>query len=321
MLLQKLNETNIAASIQSNNVRLLDRATVPRSPVWPEKRKIAALGLLLGLALGAGFVFLRDYLENTIKDPDEIERYLHLDLLAAVPRYDKDNGHLVTEAYQALRTALIFGRRDDGGQVVLITGTAPGEGKTTTLVNIAKLLAVAGERTVVLDCDLRRANLHTRLGLQKEPGLTDFFVKHRELTDLIQPTRFKNLFAVTAGPLPPNPPAILGRQSVMDCLEHLRRHFHWILVDSPPIASVTDALLLARHVDLTVLVIQHNKVDKKIVKRSLAALRKVTPNVVGAVLNAIDVRSKSYYYYYPQQQREKPAAGARKPRPGPIAAT
>jgi capsular exopolysaccharide synthesis family protein len=317
VLLQKLNETNIAASIQNNNVRLLDKAMVPSSPVWPQKKKIALVSLLLGLLLGGGYVLLRDLVENTIKDADDVERYLHLDLLAAVPRYAKDNTQLATEAYQTLRTALLFARRDEGGQVVLITGTAPGEGKTTTLVNVAKLLAVSGESTVVLDFDLRRAQLHTRLGLQREPGLTDFFVKHLDMTTLTQPTRTKNLFALTAGPLPPNPPAILARPDVGAALEQLRRHFRWILIDTPPIASVTDALLLAKLADMAVLVIQHNKVDKKVVKRSLAALRKVQPNVLGAVLNAVDIKTKGYYYYYYQQHKEKrpAAADARKGRP------
>lgn len=317
VLLQKLNETNIAASIQNNNVRLLDKAMVPLSPIWPQKQKVAVLSVLLGLVLGGGYVLLRDLVENTIKDAEDVERYLHLDLLAAVPRYSKDNTQLATEAYQTLRTALLFGRRDDRGQVVLITGTAPGEGKTTTLVNVAKLLAVSGESTVVLDCDLRRAQLHTRLGLQREPGLTDYFVKHLDMTALIQGTRTKNLFALTAGPLPPNPPGILTRPDVATSLDQLRRHFRWVLIDTPPIASVTDALLLARHVDMAVLVIQHNKVDKKVVKRSLAALRKVQPNVLGAVLNAVDIKTKGYHYYYYQQQKDKKPAGAevRKGRP------
>src|SRR5262249_8647301 len=162
VLLQKLNETNIAASIQNNNVRLLDKAMVPTSPVWPQKQKVAFLSLLLGLVLGGGYVLFRDLVENTIKDADDVERYLHLDLLAAVPRYTKDNTQLATEACQTLRTALLFGRREERGQVVLVTGTAPGEGKTTTLLNVAKLLAVSGESTVMLDCDLRRAQLHSR---------------------------------------------------------------------------------------------------------------------------------------------------------------
>ena len=109
---------------------------------------------------------------------------------------------------------------------------------------------------------------------------------------------------LTAGPLPPNPPAILARDDVADFLEQLRRHFRWVIVDSPPLASVTDALLLARHADMTVLVVQHDKVDKKVVKRSLGALRKATDNVLGAVLNAVDVKTRGHYYYYYQHHKD-----------------
>jgi succinoglycan biosynthesis transport protein ExoP len=304
VLLQKLNETNIAASLQNNNVRLLDRAIVPTSPVWPDRNKLSLAGLLLGLVLGAGYVLLRDYFGNAIKDAEDVERFLHIDLLAAVPKQIKENAPLATEAYQTLRTALLFARKNDRGQILLVSGTAPGEGKTTTVVNIAKLLAVSGESTVVVDCDLRRANLHHRLSVAREPGLTDFFVKQTDLKDLIQPTKIKNLFVLTAGPLPPNPPAILARENVADFLQQLRRQFRWVIVDSPPLASVTDALLLARHADMTVLVVQHDKVDKKVIKRSLGALRKVTDNVLGAVLNAVDVKTRGHYYYYYQHHRE-----------------
>jgi polysaccharide biosynthesis transport protein len=311
VLLQKLNETDIAASIRSNNVTVVDHASPPRTPVRPAKRKIGTAGLVLGLLLGLGLVVLRDYLANNFRDAEEVERYLHLDLLASVPRYDADNAHLVTEAYQNLRTALLFARHDEGGQVVLVTGTAPQEGKTTTIVNLAKLLAGSGEKTIVLDCDLRRAQLHQRLELAREPGLTDVFVRHEDPDALIQTTRVPNLDALTAGPLPPNPPALLARKSFGELLDHLRRRYEWILVDSPPLASVTDALLLARHADLAVMVVQHLKVDKRLVKRSVVALRRATPNLLGAVLNAVDVRARGYhYYYYSQQadaQKAKPA--------------
>lgn len=302
VLLQKLNETDIAASIRSNNVTLIERATAPRSPVRPDRRKIAAFGLLIGLALGVGLVLGRDYLDNTVKSPEEVERYLHLDLLAAVPRFDGANKHLVTEAYQNLRTALIFARRDDGGQVVLVTGTAPQEGKTTTVVNTAQLLAAAGERVVVVDFDLRRAQLHDRVGVSREPGLGDYFARHQELDTLVRATKWANVFALTAGPLPRNPPALLARKHVAELFTALRASYEWILVDSPPVASVTDALLLARHADLALFVVQHNKIDKKLVKRSLAGLRKATPNLLGAVLNGVDVKSQGYYYYYYQHE-------------------
>jgi succinoglycan biosynthesis transport protein ExoP len=316
VLLQKLNETDIAASIRSNNVSVVDRASAPQYPVRPQKRRSALAGMLLGLLAGLGLVLARDYLGNTIRDPEEIERYLHLDLLAAVPRYEEENDSLATEAYQNLRTALLFARRDEHGQVVLVTGTAPQEGKTTTIVNLAKLLAGAGEKTVVVDCDLRRAHLHQRLGLPREPGFTDFFVRHEPVSALLRPAATANLFVLTAGPLPPNPPALLARKVLGDLLDELRGEFDWVLIDSPPLASVTDALLLARHADHVVLVVHHNKVDKRLVKRSVAALRKATPNLLGAVLNVVDVRARSYqYYYYPQ--RESHSEGRPKaPAPG-----
>ena len=298
VLLQKLNETDIAASIRSNNVSVVERASAPTSPIRPNKKRIAVVASLLGLLLGVGLVLARDYLDNTIKDPEEIERYLHVDLLAAVPQYDEANVHFVTEAYQNLRTALIFGRKDERGQIVLVTGTVPQEGKTTTLVNLGKLLASSGEKAVLVDFDLRRGQLHSRLGLTREPGVTNFFVNHEDLDTLVRPTRVPNLFALTTGPLPPNPPAILTRPNMPDFLDRLRDHFSWVLIDSPPLASVTDAQLLARYADLTTFVVQYNKADKKVIRRSLSALRKVTDTVLGVVLNAVNVRAKGYYYYY-----------------------
>jgi len=311
VLLQKLNETNIAASIQNNNVRLLDKAVVPTSPVWPRKRQLALVSLLAGFLLGAGFVLLRDALDNTIKDADDVERRLHVELLAAIPRYGKEDTSLATEAYQNLRTGLLFSRRGDRGQVVLVTGAAPGEGKTTTLLNLGRLLAAAGESTVVIDCDLRRANLHLRLNVPREPGFTDFFVNPVELSGLIRSTRHKNLWVIPAGPLPPNPPALLARPELDTALDQLRRHFRWILVDSPPVAAVTDALLLAHKADSTVLVVQQNRIDRAVIKRALASLRKVTPHVAGAVLNAVDIKTKAYYgYAYYGQNREDRRSGS-----------
>ena len=192
--------------------------------------------------------------------------------------------------------------------MVLITGTVPQEGKTTTLVNLGKLLASSGEKTVLVDFDLRRGQLHSRLGLTREPGATNFFVNHEDLDSLIRPARVPNLFALTTGPLPPNPPAILTRPGMADFLEQLRSHFSWILIDSPPLASVTDAQILARYADLTAFVVQHNTADKKLIRRHLTALKKVTDTVLGAVLNAVNVRAKGYYYYYyPHDVTEAPA--------------
>ena len=319
VLLQKLNETNIAASMQNNNVRLLDRAVVPGSPVWPRTRQVALVSLLAGLLLGATWVLLRDALDDTLKGAEDVERHLHLELLAAIPRYGRDDTSLATEAYQNLRTALLFARRGDSGHVVLVTGTTPGEGKTTTLLNLGKLLAVAGDTVVVVDGDLRRACLHTRLGQPREPGLTDVFVHGAELGAVVRPTALPRLALLAAGPLPPNPPALLARPELGDVLDQLRRQYRWVLVDSPPIAAVTDALLLARHADSTLLVVQHNKVDRVLAKRAVAALRKVAPSLLGAVLNAIDVEASGYYGYAYDSGRLASGHGGRS-APPPAAA-
>jgi succinoglycan biosynthesis transport protein ExoP len=313
VLLQKLKETDIAASMRATTVTVVDRAGAPQRPVRPRKRRIALAGLLVGLVVGLGLVLARDFMANTIRDPEEIERYLHLDLLASVPRYTDETFSLAKEAYQNLRTALIFARRDDAGQVVLVTGTAPQEGKTTTIFNMAGLMAGAGEKTVVVDCDLRRAQMHQRLELAREPGFTDVFVRHEPVEGLLKATPTANLFALTAGALPPNPPALLARKLLGDLFATLREQFDWILVDSPPLASVTDALLLARHADHTVLVVQHDKVDKKLIKRSVGELRKATPHLLGVVFNRVDVRAKGYQYYYyysPEREGEKSASGS-----------
>ena len=312
VLLQKLNESNIASSIQTNNISLIEKAVVGNK-IKPNKPQAAMIGLAIGLLFGVGLVLGRDYFDNTIKDPDEVERYLHLDLLAAVPRYDETNVHLVTEAYQSLRTALIFARRDDSGQAVLVTGTAPQEGKTSTIINLAKLLAASGEKTLVLDLDLRRAQVHRRLGVSKEPGLSDYFIKREDLDRLVQPTKSPNLFVLTAGALPPNPPALIARKQMGELLDRLRRHFDWILVDSPPLASVTDALLIARYCDLVIYVVQYNKIDKRAIKRNIQALRKATSNLIGVVMNSLDTKTRGHYYYY-YNQDHKSTGETRRPK-------
>jgi capsular exopolysaccharide synthesis family protein len=169
-------------------------------------------------------------------------------------------------------------------------------------------MAAAGDSTVLVDCDLRRSNLHTRLDLPREPGFTDYFVREVELSSLVRTTGQENLSVLPAGPLPPNPPAILARPELETALDELRQHYRWILVDSPPVAAVTDALLLSQHADSTVLVVQQNKVDRLVLKRAIAALRKVTPNLLGAVLNAVDVKSKAYYGYSYKDRRGSPEA-------------
>ena len=328
--------------MRAATVTVVDRAGVPQHPVRPQKPRSALAGLVAGLFAGLLLVLARHFLANALREPEEIERYLHLDLLAAVPRYTEETFSLAKEAYQNLRTALIFARRDESGQVVLVTGTAPQEGKTTTILNLALALAGAGEKTVVVDCDLRRPNMHQLLELSREPGFTDAFTRRQPVEALVRPTTTPNLFALTAGPLPPNPPALLAQKTLTRLFETLREHYDWILVDSPPVASVTDALLLARHSDHTVLVVRQGSegwpsvpglgagkpeqkgVDKRHIKRAVAALKKVTPHLLGAVFNVVDVQARGYGYYgygyYSQREGDDVPAKQEKRPEAPVKA-
>jgi len=299
VLLQKLNETDIASSLKANNVTIVERAVGPSSPVSPDKRRFALIGLTLGLLAGLGLVLGLDVWHDTVKTADEIEHQLQLDLLAVIPRHTGLDEGTVTEAYQGLRTALLFSRTDEGGLAVLVTGTLPQEGKTSTAVRLGQLLAAAGESTVIVDCDLRRGQLHARLGLAREPGITDVLAHQAELAATLQDAGAPNLKAIACGHAPPNPPALLARKQTAELLQELRRRFAWVIVDSPPLASVTDALLLSRYVDASLFVVRYDRVSKALVRRTVQALRKSGQNVLGVVLNAVETKARGYHYYYP----------------------
>lgn len=298
VLLQKLNETNIAQSIQNDNIRIHDSAVVPGHPVYPRKRQLWMVSLLLGFMIGAGGLLLVDTLNNKIKDPDEIERRLRLEVLAAIPQFEKGTVELAREAYQNLRTALLFSRGGDQGYVVLFTGATEQEGKSTTTLEVGKLLAEAGDSTVVVDCDLRRPSLHKTLGVPREPGFTDHFIHDADLAGLVRSTRHAHLKLLPAGPIPPNPPGLLARPKLQSALDQLRREYKWVLVDSPPVQAVTDSLFLARQADTTVFVVKQNKAERSVVKQAIKALKKVGANFTGAVLNVVDPKSRGYYSYY-----------------------
>lgn len=310
VLLQKLNETDIASSLNANNVTIVDRAVAPGRPVRPDKGRFAMVGLGLGLLAGLGLVLGLALWHDTVKTADELEHHLRLDLLAVVPRHAGHEDDTVTEAYQNVRTALLFGRPEEGGLAVLVTGTVPQEGKTSTAVRLGHLLAAAGESTVLVDCDLRRSQLHARLGLPREPGLTDVLAHQADLDGAVRPTRVPNLSALTSGPAPPNPPALLARRQMGALLKELRRRFEWVILDSPPLASVTDAQLLARHADACLFVVRYDTVNKTLVRRTVQALRRSGANVLGVVLNAVETRAHGYGYYYPSTEARPEGRGA-----------
>lgn len=316
-ILQKIKETDIAASLRENNVSVVEKASVPAAPVRPQPVKNLAVALVLGLVSGCTFVLLRDYLDNTLKEQEDIEKFLKSDCLAVIPKHESAGDSVVTEAYRTLRASLLFSRERDGGNVILLTSSIPQEGKSTTAINLAKALAESGEPTLVVDFDLRRSSVHHHLRLYREPGLSDYCAREMKFDTVVQSTRQSNLSAVTSGKLPPNPPALIGSVAVKRFLDECRERFTWILLDAPPIVSVTDPLLLAKLADMVLMVVRYNQVDRKLARRSIAGLRKTESRVVGVVLNGVDPKQDSYHYYYSyyQEHRDKEAKVTRIRRP------
>lgn len=309
-----LNEVTLGAQLMTNNVSVLDSATPPRWAVKPRRKLNLAMGGIFGLFLGVAFVFFLDYLDNTFRTPEDIEKHLGLAVLGVIPKLGEDglSGRAVKEAYQSLRTSIIFSSKNRKRKTVLITSTGPQEGKSSTVANVGRTLAQAGDRVIIIDCDLRRPTQHLKHEADRENGLTNYLAASSDGSDWKTFTKTvgpASLQILTCGPIPPSPPELLGSDRFRQLLTTLRDHYDWILIDSPPASSLADATLLAQLCDMAIIVIQHNRTDRDLVSKSLQRLRAVNPVIAGAVLNNVDIE-KSYhkdyyyagYYYYSDEE-------------------
>ena len=314
MINTRVKEIELSASLLNNNLRSLDLAFVPKVPVKPRVLLNLVVGAMLGLLLGVGSVFFLDYIDNTIRSSEDVEQFLKLSLLAIVPKDSEATANAVREAYQTLRTSLLFSRKKRTGNILLLTSTGPQEGKSCTTVNLAKTLAAAGERCIILDCDLRRPTIHQRLNVDRDGGVTNYIIATEDgiWRKFVKGTSQANLSVMTCGPIPPNPPEVFGQERFHALLGALREEFDWILIDSPPVVSLSDASILASVSDMVMFVIKHNASDKDLIRRCLANIRKVNPNIIGAVLNNVDLGRSHYkdyyyvgYYYYGESESKK----------------
>jgi len=296
----RVKEISLNSELLSNNLRVLDRAVVPRAPVKPNKAGNLLVGVFLGLALGAGAAFFLDYLDNTVKSGEEVERLLGLNTLAVIPRASEETANATREALQTLRTSLLFSGRNRTDRVLLLTSTGAREGKTTTTVSLARTLAAAGDKVCVVDCDLRRPMLQNHFNLRRHHGLTNFLVSNDEAAwrEYVKATDAPGVYAITSGPLPPNPPQVFGSERYIRLLQTLKTNYDWVLVDSPPVGTLTDSIILSSLVDMVVLVIRYQQTDRDVIRRAVAGLRNVGANLVGAVLNDVDPERSHYKSYY-----------------------
>ena len=311
-LLQRAKETGVSTELRTSNIRIVDRAEQPRAPVMPRKL------LSLVLALGGGFVlaltlaFFFEYLDSSLKSPDEIKAYLGLPTLGMVPALNpktwKGRDPLLNagvppnfaEAFRAMRTNVLFSAADEGPRSLVITSTGPGEGKSVVAANLAIGFAQAGQRVILIDADMRRPRVHDVFGQKQEPGLSNFLVGHAVASSAIRKSAVPGLWLLTAGRIPPNPAELLGSQRFRKFIELLGQYFDSIIIDSPPIMAVTDAALAASAATGIVFVVGAEMTSRHAARTAIEQLENGRPHFVGAVLNRVELERNAYYYsgYY-----------------------
>ena len=335
-MLQKLKEAGISAGLRSSNIRIVDPALIPTGPSRPNKTRNIMLSILVGLIGGIGLALLREYLDNTVKTPDDIETLARLPSLAVVPALSSSSGKRsgrfskllktpviaskegraelishnmpqsqMSEAFRALRTSLLLSQADHPPQVILMTSALPREGKTTAAVNLAVTLAQLGDKTLLVDADLRKPGINRALSLVdgKHAGLSSYLagVSSLDLITVPHPA-ITNLAAIPTGPIPPNPADLLSSRRLTELIAELRSRYKFVVIDSPPIMAATDAVILSVLVDGVLLVVRSGETPKEAFIRTRDLLAGVKCHMLGVVLNAVDASSPDYYYsyrYYP----------------------
>jgi succinoglycan biosynthesis transport protein ExoP len=329
-LMQRAKENDVTMAGTPNNIHVVDYSAVPKGPVGPRRLQGVLVALLLAIAFGVAVALFLDYLDDTVKSPGDVERGLRLPALAVIPiaaravtqrllpltgRLQKTNGNgtgselLINsggaswqaEAYRQLRTSLLLSTPGRAPKTLLVTSSVPEEGKTTTVVNTATVLAQTGAKVVAIDADMRRPRLHQVFGMENNQGLSSILsseASESEILSMINQYKDTNLYLLPSGAIPPNPAELLGSEQMRRLLLVAGESFNYIVIDSPPIASFTDGVVISSIVDGVLLVVHGCKTSRQVVRRTRQMLQEVGAKIIGVVLNKINVRSHDYYYYH-----------------------
>ncbi len=323
-LLQRLKETGISAGMRSSNIHVVDHAEVPAAPYSPQRAADLALGFGVGLFLAIGLAFLMEYLDNTLKTPEDMEQSLGLPSLGVIPAMadlpagssrllasrNESGGSKdvparisparfrVWEAYRSLRTSILLSHSGKPPKVIMVTSSVPGEGKTTTVANTGIVLAQTGARTLLIDLDMRKPALASTFGYNGNQGISAYLSGNGDLSSQIRQTNYPNLFLLPAGFRPPNPAELIGSERMETALRLLGDYFKYIVIDTPPVLSVTDGLLLSPHVDGVVMVIKGGSTPKEAARKAGNHLSSVGARILGALINNVDMNAPEYSYYY-----------------------
>jgi capsular exopolysaccharide synthesis family protein len=308
-LLQQEKEMRVVSNSRANNVQLMDAAEVPGGPYTPNHSRDWLMALVLGIALGVAFAYTVEYLDDTVKLPDDVTRRLKLPLLGLVPAVSGGKVPVLTnpvphdfgESFRSLRTSLVFTNGGDGKRMIAVTSTQPLEGKTTTACNLAVALALGGSRVMLIDADMRRPGLHRTMGLRNEIGLSHVLTGQARVREAVQRTSEPNLYVMTAGRTPPNPSELLSSSRMQNLIANLQAGpFDWVIIDTPPVLAVTDAVIIAPYVSGLVFVVGSEMTRRSHAERAIQTIQSGKPNIIGAVLNRVDLNRNKYYYsrYY-----------------------
>ncbi|HKY03663.1 MAG TPA: polysaccharide biosynthesis tyrosine autokinase [Blastocatellia bacterium] len=347
--LHKMSQARAEVAQQHNNLHMIQPAKVPRGPIGPGRFRIILFGFLVSLAGGVGLAFFLEYLDSTIKTVEDVGRFIRLPALGVIPAIstrgprqvspkkrhaelvqgereddapalvtDKlavlDNRSTAAEAYRVLRTSMLLSAAGSPPRTILITSGQPGEGKTTTVVNTAVSLAQLGASVLIIDCDLRKPAAHKTFGVENSTGLSTYLSRDVELNELIHRLQIPNLSLLPCGAIPPNPAELLASEKMKNMLAALREQYDHILIDSPPLLSVTDPVILSTLVDGVMLVVHGGKSTRAVARRARQELQTVGAKIFGVVLNNLDLRGNGYGYEYYQyysvpEQRDADAPG------------
>lgn len=309
-LLKRTQETGVTEELKAGNIRIVDPAETPTGPVSPNVFNNLLMALLGGLTLAVGLAFAFEYADDRIKNPDELKKHLGLPFLGMVPALFNKTvsaplisdgvSSMFSESFRSIRTNVLFSSTDEGGRLVVVTSSAPGEGKTVVSTNLSLALAQAGHRVLLIDGDMRKPRVHEVFGRAVAPGLSNLLVGNAAASEAIYESAVPGLWLMPAGTHPPNPAELLGSKRFRDFASFLLNHFDWVIVDTPPVMAVTDAAIAANLSHGVLFVVGAEMTSRRVAQRAVEQLELGQAKFLGVVLNRVDLEHNAYYYsrYY-----------------------
>ncbi len=329
MLVQRLNEIGVSSNIGMETVQLVEKIHLLPNPVAPRKTRSLLISAIVGLALGLGTSLTIEYLDDTIRSAEDLQRYTGIPTLAVIPNFRLwenkpaserlirigERHNPILEAFRTLRTSVTLSSPNNKLHSVLITSSVPEEGKSLISANLATSLAQMGQKTLLIDADLRKGALHRFFNLNRGKGLADYLMEKINAEETIKSTNLENLFLVTIGYHPDNPPELISSPGMKAFLEHAKKEFDRIIIDAPPALTVTESTILGSLVDGVILVVCGGEIPEALVNRALEILENSGSRIIGGVINRLSEKDFDYYsyryyhyyygYHYQQPQSEK----------------